>query len=488
MRLSLKEFYQRVSQFHENPAVIEFVSTPRGNILLWMIVLILLSGRMRYFPLVPLMVLSQLRPTQRTLFMSLGGVILVFGSQLPKLGVDDPFVFMATAAVLLAFIFMIFRIAKSFAAFPAVVKRYPQITLHLLLWSVLLPIIFFSGIPDSVPVALKATITAVILMLPHLVWRLGYLLYSGKHGTLQNGRFRDHLFYCLPAFGGTNVPFGRGHEYLQSKKSDSGLDLSRSQLAGLKLLFLAWLWIIAREVFSLWFYGEAGHLTGISTESNFGLFRLKELISGSAPALSLPMAWTCLLVDMVDDTLDLAILGHLVIGCLRLFGFNVFRNTYKPLLATSIVDFWNRYYYYFKELLVEFFFFPVFLSFFKKQPRLRIFAAVMAAAFAGNFYYHAMQQLGLFLDLGFVDAFTQIRSYGFYAFLLGLGVVISMSREKACRGKIRPQHSAFMSSWITVRKIAGVWIFFSLVRIWDQPGTLFMDETRFFLSLFYIIF
>jgi len=25
----------------------------------------------------------------------------------------------------------------------------------------------------------------------------------------------------------------------------------------------------------------------------------------------------------------------------------MFRNTYKPLLAESIVEFWNRYYYYF---------------------------------------------------------------------------------------------------------------------------------------------
>jgi hypothetical protein len=42
--------------------------------------------------------------------------------------------------------------------------------------------------------------------------------------------------------------------------------------------------------------------------------------------------------------------GHMIIGTLRLFGFNVFRNTYKPLLSESILEFWNRYYYYFKEL------------------------------------------------------------------------------------------------------------------------------------------
>ena len=45
----------------------------------------------------------------------------------------------------------------------------------------------------------------------------------------------------------------------------------------------------------------------------------------------------------------------MIVGYLRLCGFNVFRNTYKPLLAETMVEFWNRYYYYFKELLVNFF-------------------------------------------------------------------------------------------------------------------------------------
>ncbi|MEF8725082.1 hypothetical protein [Candidatus Accumulibacter phosphatis] len=40
----------------------------------------------------------------------------------------------------------------------------------------------------------------------------------------------------------------------------------------------------------------------------------------------------------------------MIIGTLRLFGFNVFRNTYKPLPPESILEFWNRYYYYLKEL------------------------------------------------------------------------------------------------------------------------------------------
>ena len=62
-------------------------------------------------------------------------------------------------------------------------------------------------------------------------------------------------------------------------------------------------------------------------------------------------AWSALYAGLVWDVLKIAARGHEIVGALRLFGFNVFRNTYKPLLAPSLVEFWNRYYYYFKEML-----------------------------------------------------------------------------------------------------------------------------------------
>ena len=45
----------------------------------------------------------------------------------------------------------------------------------------------------------------------------------------------------------------------------------------------------------------------------------------------------------------------------------------------TVVGFWNRYYYYFKEIMVDFFFFPTFVSWFRKRPVLRLFAAVFMA-------------------------------------------------------------------------------------------------------------
>ena len=107
------------------------------------------------------------------------------------------------------------------------------------------------------------------------------------------------------------------------------------------------------------------------------------------------IGWAAIYCDLFRRVLSLCVSGHVIVGYLRLCGFNVFRNTYKPLLAETIVEFWNRYYYYFKELLVNFFFFPTFTRYFKRNPRLRMFAAVFAAAFVGNMYYHVIEDESL---------------------------------------------------------------------------------------------
>src|SRR5205085_6867278 len=98
--------------------------------------------------------------------------------------------------------------------------------------------------------------------------------------------------------------------------------------------------------------------------------------------------WASLLSHYIVAVLTMAVYGHYIIGYCRVAGFNALRNTYRPLEATTIADFWNRYYYYFKELLADFFFFPTYMRYFKTYPRLRVFAATFAAATVGNWLYH----------------------------------------------------------------------------------------------------
>ena len=86
--------------------------------------------------------------------------------------------------------------------------------------------------------------------------------------------------------------------------------------------------------------------------------------------LTLFEGWSSLILQLLRDVLRWAAYGHGVVGILRLFGFYAFRNTYKPLLSQTILEFWNRFYYYYKELLLEFFFYPVYLSLSKLNPQL----------------------------------------------------------------------------------------------------------------------
>jgi hypothetical protein len=188
-------------------------------------------------------------------------------------------------------------------------------------------------------------------------------------------------------------------------------------------------------------------------------------ILGDEPGAHPPWAaWIAIYGDLFVRVLKLAVYGHMVVGYARLCGFYVFRNTYKPLLAETIIEFWNRFYYYFKELLVHFFFIPTFVSRFKRSPRLRLLAAVFASAFLGNAYYHLIQDDSLLArDWGAVaDGVVPRLSY---AFLLAAGIYASMLRQQSKPGPAPARH------W-TRRALAilGVWTFYGIIRIFHETG------------------
>ena len=179
----------------------------------------------------------------------------------------------------------------------------------------------------------------------------------------------------------------------------------------------------------------------------------------------------------------MAILGHFIVGALRLAGFRVFRNTYKPLLSTTIVEFWNRYYYYFKELLVEFFFYPVFTANGKRSRDVRIALAVMAAAAFGNLYYHLVRDHEIYFLHGPWTMLDRVAGRAIYCTALGLGIVVSMLREQRRRGAPSPAGPRWAAA---LRGMAGVWLFYSLLQVWSvglEQLTL-GDRWRFFLGLF----
>lgn len=490
---------QTITQFHERERLISWVQKPLGCFVLWLLstALLLPTSSSMLLPLI--LALTMLWPTQRLKILMfaapLVAVTLIAGGLPDRNGhpyaVDRLVSSIPAALLVLLFLVLCYVAVKNFHTLPRPVRRHPLLALHFLVWC----LIFGSWQvpPHGVDTALWKAITPVFALLPFIAWRCSYMLLSGQRGSGKDSSLADHLVYALPLYGGSGVPYGKGHDYLRRCWASTPETLAKAQLAGFKLLLLYWfLRVVKRVLVSVGygnFQGKAAFVEdlGLAQVLNLGLIPLDQLIAGTdAVPLDLGTVWSSLIFSMVLQVVNLAIAGHLIIGAVRLLGFNVFRNTYKPLLAESIVDFWNRYYYYFKELLLEFFFYPVYARYFRGYQGLRVFFATMAAACVGNTYFHILRDIEALEVLTFAEALSAIASRGFYTVLLGLGIFASMMAEKRRRGRQPSRITSPFRHLNRVRRIAGVWLFFALINIWNThvPAAEFEARSAFFFSLF----
>ena len=353
--------------------------------------------------------------------------------------------------LLLAFLFACHCAARAYPRLPTAIRRRPQFVLHLVLWSVV-------ATAWAAPEGAARGIACVLgIMLPFLVWRCAYLLRAGQRRHLGGERFADQLWILYPVWGGTNVPFGKGPDHLARHKARSATALARSQLAGLRLLVLAALWWVVWEALERAMSGAAHRALVVP--------RLGLLLDGRA-STTLPRAWASVYGQLVRDTLHITVNGHIYVGVLRLLGFHVWRNTYKPFLAESVVAFWNRQYFYFKELMVEFFFLPTFTRWFRGRPRLRIVAACLAAACVGNTYYHLLLNDVVLLSGDPAEIWQVLEPRLFYGLLLASAIAVSMQREARRRTR-----AAVASLPRRAVRIAATLTLLAVIRIWAAEGT-----------------
>ena len=377
-------------------------------------------------------------------------------------------------------LWLLYRAAVSFGRLPAPVRRHPQWALHASYWLVL--VVLWTTTPAAG--LWRAVLFGLALLYPVVIWRCAYLVLAGQHGRMKGTGITDHVFYLWPAYGGSSTPYGKGLAYLSQHEASTTEDLARSQLAGIKLLLLAVVWRLVLTLFEGTVYGSGNGLTRATGGLTLGVPDLSALLAQTgSPA---PMqGWMSVYCQLFEDVLRLAVKGHLIVGMLRLWGFNVFRNTYKPLLAESVVEFWNRYFYYFKELLSTFFFMPTFTGVGKRLrhwPRLRLLAAVFAAAFVGNVYYHVIKDAAAIAQGQLLLVLQAQQSRMFYCLLLALGIFVSMLREQQRRGQSARGGTA--PRWL---RVFGVWTFFSLISIWNTDGGApFLNRVHFFLGLFHL--
>lgn len=386
--------------------------------------------------------------------------------------VPEPADVLLVIVILVAYVLCCYRAAQNFASLPDFVRRRPLVSLHGAFWALLM-VLWTIRRADP---RLATMLAGCALAMPFLMWRLSYLLLTAQRCKMAGTGLRDHAIYIWPVWGGTDTPFGKGLDYLKSTEAQDEEALARSQLAGLKLFVLALLCSVGDKLIDGLVFGSHNFYRQVLGDATLGIPTVSAMLAqpGAHPIWS---RWVAIYSDLFQQVLSLGAYGHVVVGYLRLCGFNVFRNTYKPLLAETIVEFWNRYYYYFKELLVNFFFLPAFIRYFRRSPRMRLFTAVFASAFFGNVYYHMIQHDSLVYG-GWSALAKQLVPRISYCFLLALGIYLSMLREQRRPGarRARPWPRRALA-------VFGVWTFFAVIRLWKPVEATFDARLKYLLGL-----
>jgi hypothetical protein len=329
----------------------------------------------------------------------------------------------------------------------------------------------------------------IALVAPYL-WFFAFALQDAASKAadafpIQFGSF--HPFYMSPFASFT--PFGKGRAYLRKTEARTSQDLSVVQLKAVKLVLWATVLHVVDALFVFLVYEEPHRSSRMLrhlfehahvTVPNLAVPTLEAAIEMTAAGLRLPvhMAWASLVAHFIEALLGISISGHIAVACCRMSGFNILRNTYRPLQSQTVADFWNRYYYYFKELLVEFFFLPAYVRYFKKYRRLRLAVATFAAATFGNALYHLCKDFFYVTDMGFWAALAGFRVYLLYSTILGAGIVASQLRGHKLDAN-RPWFRRALAS-------SGVLAFFCLLEVFDYEGRTHSLRTHFafFMNLF----
>lgn len=448
--------WDELRHFHRQPATIAFWRRLLGPVLPW------------------------LTPGRRRLLLALGAVVIAITDPWKELRsirkdfgfTPDHLAILLIVEALFAFVWVWYQAARRFASLPGFVKRHPQLCLHGCFWAWM--ILLWNTAPSSVLV--RTTLVGCTVLLPFLLWRLGFMLFTAQRGKMAGTTFADHWFYLWPVWGGSSVPYGKGLDYLKACEAKDDEALARSQLAGIKLFLLAALCGLGKGLMDGLVFGEDNAYRRALGGLTLGVAGASDMIASPVDQ-PLWKSWLSIYCELFRLVLAWGSKGHLVIGYLRLGGFNVFRNTYKPLLAETIVEFWNRYYYYFKELLVNFFFFPTFTRHFKQSPRWRVFTAVFAAAFFGNMYYHVIKVPSFMLG-NWAKLWAEFNPRLLYCFALALGIFISMQREQ------RRAKSAARGPGRRALAIFGVWTFFAFIHLWAKGSMTHAQRFHFLLGLF----
>ncbi|MBP2675307.1 MAG: hypothetical protein H6Q84_2147 [Deltaproteobacteria bacterium] len=99
-----------------------------------------------------------------------------------------------------------------------------------------------------------------------------------------------------------------------------------------------------------------------------------------------------------------------------------------------------------------------------RSRQVRIALAVLAAATFGNLYFHIVRDYAFYFLHGPWTMVDRLAGRAIYCTALGLGIVVSMLREHRRRGVPAPAGPRWPAA---LRGMAGVWLFYSLLQVWN---------------------
>jgi hypothetical protein len=365
------------------------------------------------------------------------------------------------APALMAVVFLGFLAAVR-AGRPRWIAAYPQVALLLGFFTLLA--LAAASVADA---ATQTWLWSLTSAFSGYMWVVALIALEQRNGALRTP-FVEILGVMHPFWGGTATPYTVAPGKLRRLAAPDDRALAISQIKAFKLL----VWVYFLSLFDVAF-DEAAH----------GALRIPYLADALAAWPDVNAAWStrwlALFVNFFDLILNLTIFGHVVIACARLAGYNLPRNTCRPLESRTIVEFWSRYYYYFKELMLHLFYFPAYFACFKSRPQLRAAFAVFMAAGVGNLLFHFIREFAEVERLGLWRSIVGLQTYAFYCLVLSAGIAISQWRNSAARMST-PRLKDRAASFATVM------LFFCLLNVFADTRRTIPLSTHldFFVSLF----
>jgi hypothetical protein len=357
--------------------------------------------------------------------------------------INQPLLFAAMLVLVFAMFFGLLRFWPRVSA----IRFFRRSTLCLILLFVGLVLVAQSPIVGGVPRVVVWSF--LVTFLPYL-WFLAYALADA--GARERSPAWQHLGFFHPFWGSTLTPFGKGLSYLRKFEAKTPQELAITQLKGLKLVVWTFFLVIGQKTLTVLIHGI------------LGLPNFDDTFTGYLAGAGFPryISWASLIAFFAEDVLNMSIWGGVIIACARLAGFRLLRNTYRPMEAASLAEFWNRYYFYYKELLVDHFFYPAFLGYFRSRRKLRMFFATFTAACVGNLLFHCIRDIHFVAEMGLWRALSGEASHAFYTFILAIGVALS---------QMRPRSVDPSKGWLRRRLFPCLWValFFCVIHVFDAP-------------------